>query len=462
MNILPGQPMTRRTMLAGSSAAMVMASTHSFAAPQRLRAAPSTFPIVQDAPDTAVWAYDSRIPGPELRLTQGQRLTRMFENALPQASTIHWHGIRIDNAMDGVPKLTQDAVAPGETFQYDFEVPDAGTYWYHPHNRTWEQMARGLSGPLIVEERDPPEVDHDIPLLIDDWRLEKDGSSVADFGSMRDWSHAGRLGNFVTVNGATEFRKPVRARDRLGLRLINTPNARIYRGGLQGLKGWVVAFDGQPLEQLQPAGEFLLAPAQRMDLIVDVEDGVEEGVIYEIERGNRYVLASFPLEGGRRNVALPTLEPLAPNPVPSAKGYEPDITADLVMSGGAMGQMTHAILKGQKKPIRELVRDGMAWSFNGIAGMAETPLIEARTGQVIRMKIVNDTQWPHAIHLHGHHFQERHSNEVAGPFRDTIYFDRNQTREIMFVADNPGKWMLHCHMLEHAAAGMMAWIDVQA
>jgi len=95
-------------------------------------------------PQTQVWGYNGAVPGPTIRLPQGERMTRRFVNELPLPGTIHWHGIRIDNAMDGVPGLTQDVVAPGETFLYDFVLPDAGTYWYHPHNRSYEQMARGL------------------------------------------------------------------------------------------------------------------------------------------------------------------------------------------------------------------------------------------------------------------------------------------------------------------------------
>ena len=452
-------PVTRRTFLAGTAAACV--ASPALANIPRMRAAPSSIQIVQGEGATNVWAYEGSVPGPELRLRQGQRLSRMFENGLEQPSTIHWHGVRIDNAMDGVPEMTQAAVPPGESFHYDFELPDAGTYWYHPHNRSWEQMARGLSGPLIVEERDPPEVDHDLPLVIDDWRLERDGRMHESFGMMRDWSHAGRLGNFVTMNGEVEFRNPVRVGDRLRLRLINVSNARIYRGGILGLKGWLVALDGQPLQMLTPAGEFQLAPAQRADLIVDVEDGTEEGVVYELERDTRYVLASFPVQGTHRTVALPDLQPLPPNDVPSATGHAVTINAELHMAGGAMGGMTHAMLNGKKTDIRDMVREGMVWAFNGVAGMPTMPLIEARVGSVVSIRITNDTGWPHAIHLHGHHFQEYRADGSYGPFRDTLYFDRNQSREIRFIADNPGKWMLHCHMLEHAVSGMMTWIDVR-
>jgi FtsP/CotA-like multicopper oxidase with cupredoxin domain len=152
-------------------------------------------------PETAVWSYNGAVPGPEIRLRQGDRLRIIVENQLAEQTTVHWHGVRVPNAMDGVPHLTQRPIAPGETFIYEFEVPDAGTYWYHPHERSFEQVGRGLSGPLIVEEREPIQVDRDVTWVLDDWRLLPDAQISDDFGNMMDTAMAGRIGNTVTVNG---------------------------------------------------------------------------------------------------------------------------------------------------------------------------------------------------------------------------------------------------------------------
>ena len=115
-------------------------------------------------PETAVWSYNGAVPGPEIRLRQGERVQITVENQLAEETTVHWHGLRVPNAMDGVPHLTQRPIAPGETFVYEFDAPDAGTYWYHPHQRSYEQVGRGLYGPLIVEEREPIQVDRDADL----------------------------------------------------------------------------------------------------------------------------------------------------------------------------------------------------------------------------------------------------------------------------------------------------------
>ena len=129
-------------------------------------------------PDTAVWAYDGTVPGPELRVRQGDPVRVVVSNKLGEDTTVHWHGIRLPNAMDGVPGLTQPPIRPGESFTYEFTPPDAGTFWYHPHADTLQQLGRGLAGALIVEEREPVAVDRDLLWFIEDWRLD-DGGQIA-------------------------------------------------------------------------------------------------------------------------------------------------------------------------------------------------------------------------------------------------------------------------------------------
>lgn len=385
-----------------------------------------------------------------------------FENALAEPSAVHWHGIRLENAMDGVPHLTQEPVQPGETFRYDFALPDAGTYWYHSHNRSWEQVARGLYGPLIVDEPNPPEVDHEHVLVLDDWRMA-DGAKLADgFGSMRDRSHAGRIGNWVTVNGEGEPSLPARLNDRLRLRLINAANARVFELTATGLAGWIVALDGMPLATPEPLERVVLAPAQRADLIVDVRPGEGEvPTLISHERDGGYALATFPVSGVARSKPLDYNEKfLPPNPAPRPGKLDGALQVELVMQGGAMGRMAEAEFEGQTLGIRDLVRTGNAWAFNGVAGMPSEPLFTAERHRTVAIKLINDTAWPHGIHTHGHHFSEIGTSQR--PLRDTILLNRGETRRIAFTADNPGDWLIHCHMLEHAAAGMTSWFRVLA
>ena len=412
---------------------------------------------------TRIWGFEGRAPGPEIRVAQGARVQKRLINDLPAATSTHWHGIRIANAMDGVAGLTQEAVAPGGQFDYDFAVPDAGTYWYHAHNRSFEQVARGLHGALIVEEPEPIDIDHEEVLILDDWLIDPETAQIADnFGAMHDLSHAGRMGNYITTNGAYNLAKPVRRRDRLRLRLINAANARIFQLALDGLEGWIVAQDGMPVSQPEPVtGTFFLAPAQRVNLIVDVTaDTGGAGHIVQIDRGESYSQVAFEVSGeGARNRRA------APHALPPNAHAMPDLAnaraLDLRMEGGAMGGMRGAMMGGQMSSMRDIAQSGNFWAFNGaVGGMDGAPLAQLSQGETVRLTLINDTAFPHAMHLHGMHFHEMEPDGSLGSLRDTTLLARGDTREIAFVADNPGQWLLHCHMLSHAASGMMAWIDV--
>ena len=472
--------MKRRHFLAGTAALALPMPTLATPAPRILRAAPGTASLGGDFPGTAVWAYGDSTPGPVLRVGQGDRLRVRFKNDLPQPSSVHWHGIRIDNTMDGVSGLTQDPVKPGEDFDYDFVVPDAGTYWYHPHNRSWEQMARGLSGALIVEETEPPEVDRDLVLVVDDWRLGEDGQiDEESFGSMQDWSHGGRRGNWPTVNGTYRPVMAVKRHERLRLRIINTCNATLMPLGLTGMEGKIVAFDGQPLAALQdiPA-RFVRGPGQRVDIIADVID--EATLDFLQGDAEPYPFVSFPVDGEAREIPLGEVQILPRNPLAEDLNMETAVRAKLALLGGAMGgnitarlgghPMTAMMGHGEPRKVsaeplsmRELVDEGFVWSMGGFAGMTADPYVDVKRGETVVIAMPNETAWPHAMHIHGHHFRliEDSKGPVSdAPWRDTILIEPRETAKIAFVADNPGDWMIHCHMLEHQVAGMGTWFRV--
>lgn len=414
-------------------------------------------------PETQLWSFAQTTPGQTLRLPQGQRLSRRLVNDLPEPTSVHWHGIRIVNAMDGVGGLTQAPVAPGESFAYDFVLPDAGTFWYHAHTRSYEQVARGLYGALIVEETDPPETDRDEVLVLDDWRVvPEDGQLDPDFANAHDLSHAGRLGNFVTTNGRYDFTLDVRRHERLRLRLINAANARIFTLGLVGLEGWVMAHDGMPLARPEPVGDTLaLGPGQRADLIVDVvANEAEKAWLVRVDRGEGFAQATFRVNGTAAQARRPAPAPLPPNPRMHVPAIAEARRLRLVMEGGAMGRMDAAILDGRRRSFRDLAQAGQFWAFNGVVGRTESPLAELSLGETARIEIVNDTAFLHAMHLHGMHFREVLPGGALGPLRDTLLVDGGERREIAFVADNPGDWLFHCHMLAHAAAGMTTWLRV--
>jgi len=325
--------LSRRAFLAATTAAAFFPKVSYAQDYQILRAAIGMQHIGPEGfPETEIWGYNGSVAGPTIRVKQGARITQEFVNELPQGSSVHWHGIRIENKMDGVVGLTQDAVPTGESFLYDFAVPDAGTYWYHPHNRTWEQMARGLYGPLIVEEANPPVVDRDEIFLIDDWRLTREGQIDESFGPSMDWSHGGRSGNWITINGRAPTDHPVQHNERLRLRLVNVSNARIYGLSFQGLEGWVVALDGQPLEVPVQADLMILAPAQRADMILDVTAAEGSEGLMAMQNGDDiYPLSKFLVNGEAREARLPQPNPLPANPVPALGDLETAQRVDLLM-----------------------------------------------------------------------------------------------------------------------------------
>ena len=182
--------------------------------------------VGNDYPGTEVWAYNGVEPGPVLRLRQGTPFRAIVANGLMETTTVHWHGIRLPNSMDGVPGLTQKPIKPGERFDYAFTPPDAGTFWYHSHDNGLVQMGRGLAGALIVEEANPPAVDRELLWTIQDWRLTGDAQIAPGFNNRMEAAMDGRVGNTVTINGRVPDTVRVRAGERIRLRLLNAAIAR--------------------------------------------------------------------------------------------------------------------------------------------------------------------------------------------------------------------------------------------
>jgi FtsP/CotA-like multicopper oxidase with cupredoxin domain len=466
---------TRRTFLGSSIGAGTAALGRPLLAAghrdRRLVIAPTRLPLVATAPSgTDVWAYNSIVPGPVLRYRQGEQARITVENRLSEGTTVHWHGVRVPNAMDGVPGLTQEPIAPnGGTFTYEFTLPDAGTYWYHPHERSFEQVERGLAGALIVEEPSPLGVDRDLVWILDDWRLRPDGSLSSDFGAMFDVTHAGRLGNTVTVNGKSPDTWAVRAHERIRLRLINAANARIFALEFRNHRPIVIALDGQPIEPHEPDnGRIVLGPAMRADIILDMtaEPASTHAVIDGFYPRQTYKLLDLvyaPSPAVRDRILEPPT-PLPPNPL-----SEPDILAaerhDIALTGGMMGGPINAMVHGRQMDMREMLQHGAAWAINGTAvmGHAHDPLLTLRKGRSYVLSLRNETAWHHPMHLHGHTFRviARNGKPTARrEWQDTVLLNPRETAEIAFVADNPGHWMFHCHILEHQAGGMMGSIHV--
>ena len=418
-------------------------------------------------PAVAVWAYNGAVPGPAIRVRQGERLRVAVTNRLAEETTVHWHGMRVPNAMDGVPHLTQQPIAPGARFVYEFDCPDAGTFWYHPHQRSFEQVGRGLYGPLIVEEREPIRVDRDLTWVLGDWRLTRAGAISDDFGDAHDIAHDGRVGNTVTINGVVPGALALRAGERIRLRLINAANARLFVLEFAGHHPRIIALDGQPVTPHAPAGgHVVLGPAMRVDIILDArgEPGSRHVVRDTAYKDLEYDLielayAKRPL----RDAPLDTPLALPRNPL-----AEPDMARaqphTIRFQGGMMGDLSGATLRGRPVNMMDMMH-GHAWAVNGIVatGHVHDPILTLRRGRSYVLALHNDTQWHHPMHLHGHSFRviRRNAKPTAHrEWQDTVLMGPEEKVDIAFVADNPGDWMFHCHILEHQVGGMMATIRV--
>jgi FtsP/CotA-like multicopper oxidase with cupredoxin domain len=432
----------------------------------------------RDVPPTPIWGYDGVTPGRALRVRQGEELKVRLVNELDQSTVVHWHGLRLPNAMDGVPFLTQKPIEPGQSFDYRFVAPDAGTFWYHTHFLSSEQLARGLYGILVVEEREPVEVDRDFVVVVDDWRLTDRGAIHPSFGNLHDAAMAGRLGQYITLNSEDTLDIPVRTNERVRLRIVNTANSRIFQLRIAGHQARVMAVDGQPTRpEIAPDGILRLAPGNRVDLFLDatLEPGSKAPIMVDDLRGGELKVGRLVYDSGEplRQAVLPEPKPLPANPLPTTLDIADALRVDVPLDGGGMrmmmmgrsgmggmgGGMGATGFRSQGVPPQQRI-----WALAGISGTGHDgpPLFTVKRGRTVVIDFPNRGPFSHAMHVHGHHFRQfEGGGDGFKPYwLDTVIVDGQRTERIAFVADNPGKWMMHCHMIEHMAFGMAAWFEV--
>ncbi|MGV1955517.1 multicopper oxidase family protein [Agrobacterium sp. 22-214-1] len=439
----------------------------------RIVAAPARARLAGPArPETDVWTYDGVVPGPQVRLRQGEPARLVIENRLDQETTVHWHGIRLPNAMDGVPGLTQPPIKPGESFVYEFKPTDAGTFWYHPHANSLEQLGRGLAGAVIVEERDPVAVDRDLLWLLSDWRLSEGGQIASGFGNRMEAAMSGRVGNTVTLNGTVSAAQPFRAGERVRLRLINASLARIMALRLEGHRPTVIAIDGQPCDPHEPeTGRILLGPAMRVDLLLDLqgEPGRRYDVVDDFYDGLSYRVTQLAYDEAAPIRGHPAAAPLelVRNPLP-----DPDLAGaerhTLTLQGGMMSMAGMSGMNGMMGGGMMGMGSDAVWAINGQsmtgdghAGM--NPSLTFQRGRSVVLELRNQTAWWHPMHLHGHSMKVLSRNGRPVPHRqwqDTVLMAPKDVVEVALVADNPGDWMLHCHVMDHQMSGMMTVLRV--
>jgi FtsP/CotA-like multicopper oxidase with cupredoxin domain len=396
------------------------------------------------APGFTAWTFNGQVPGPTIEAHAGDVLQVRFTNRLPEPTAIHWHGLRLPAPMDGTD-MTQRLVAPGESFTYRFRLPDAGTFWYHPHTNESVQLERGLYGALIVRGDREPVFDHEQVLVFDDVKLDRRGR-LAKFGGFVQW-HDGREGDLRLINGKAEPDLSIAAGQIERWRMINASSARYLRFSLGGVPFRVLAGDVGLLEKPRVATEALLPPGQRIEIAVGPFAG---GEVHAIES-----LAYWRTTVKRRKTErFGTLRVGAPRPSIAAI---PEEMRRIERLAGADATPTRTVTFGVKYSLRR----GMDFVVNGRMHDQDAPV---KVGELQVWDVVNATLMDHPFHLHGFKFQVL---AVDGAPREQVSWEdvvnlppKSTTRIAWLPDDRPGRWMYHCHILEHHAAGMMAHFDV--
>ncbi|MET9698784.1 multicopper oxidase domain-containing protein [Streptomyces sp. NPDC006529] len=439
------------------------------------------------------WAYGDRLPGREVRVTAGGTLALTLANHLPAATSLHWHGLALRNDMDGVPGLTQRDIAPGASFTYRFAVPHPGTYWFHPHSGV--QQDRGLYAPLIVEDpREPLSYDKEWVVVLDDWLDGVDGSTpdavLAELrGGMREGAGHGGHGGHDAGAGAASPTAPAgpsrmlmggggsavlgkdagdvgyphylvngrlpedpsvfaaRPGDRIRLRIVNAGGDTAFRIALGGHELTVTHTDGFPVEHAK-TGSLLLGMGERYDVLVTAGDGVFPlTALAEGKGAAASALALLRTGSG----AAPTA---ATRPAELAG---PPLTADRLRAAGSAALAARA----PDRTVRIKLTGGMAaydWAFDG-EPYAPDRRHPVKAGERVRLEFNNSTTMWHPLHLHGHTFAL--GGQSGGARKDTAAILPGATLTADFDADNPGLWMVHCHNVYHAEAGMMTVLGYQ-
>lgn len=393
---------------------------------------------------TRVWGFNGQIPGPTLEARVGDVLELHLTNNLPEPTTIHWHGLRIPAAMDGTD-MVQNPIQPGDTFIYRFRLPDAGTFWYHPHSNETVQLERGLYGALIVREPNEPTLDAERVLVLDDVKLDRKGQ-IKPLGGLIE-RHDGRQGGTRLVNGKSEPELTVAAGQVERWRIINAASARYVRLSIGGRPFTILGTDGGLIEAPVTVTEVLLTPADRIDIAVGpFNEG--ETIAVEALKYDRMTVTRAKNE----TFATVRVGPPAPS---SAKIPASLRRIEPLLSGPVSA--TREVHLGFKPSLRR----GVDFVVNKEPHHRDQPV---KIGELQVWDVINDTMMDHPFHLHGFFFQVLEVNGEPPAFRsweDTVNIPpKGRVRIVWMPDEREGEWMYHCHILEHHASGMMAHFEV--
>ncbi|WP_043991745.1 multicopper oxidase family protein [Vibrio sp. AND4] len=421
-----------------------------------ITAEPSTAELVPGF-TTDVLAFNGAIPAPTIRCRQGERVTIRFTNKLSEPTTIHWHGLRIPIEMDGVPFLSQPPIMPGETFVYEFTPPDAGTFWYHPHMNSVKQLGMGLVGLIIVEEAEPVQFDEEHEVVLKHWHIDKQGQ-WKNLMVPRLSARMGTPGEWSSVNGVHEPVYTLKQNATTRLRIANVDNTITYPIAIEGAEAWVIAIDGNPVKTPYKLIQHKIGPGMRLDIGLLAPKAGERVYVRQMKGRFPFPLCEFDVV--ESDLATNQKLPLLPlNPVPDLDLENAEQIDYVFEWEGAItptnksGKVMHKFWLMNKRAWEGMSKDNVP-----------APLSTLEFGKTYIFNLKNVTQYHHPIHLHGHTFTvlELDGKRLNEPFHtDTVLLGKNGSAKAAFVADNPGRWMYHCHVIEHMKTGLMGYIEVK-
>nr|WP_199064499.1 multicopper oxidase family protein [Chromobacterium sp. ASV5] len=419
-----------------------------------LIAGEARLPLLPGKPATAFWAYNGQLPGPAIEVFEGEEVRIRFINRLPQATTVHWHGLPIPADQDGNP---HDPVRPGEEREYRFVLPagSAGSYWYHPHphGHTAEQVYMGLAGMFVVKSRQDP-LSH-LPeqwLALSDLKLDAQGRVAANDDADR---MDGREGQFVLVNGAWRPRLVLGEGERQRWRIWNATSARVLKLALPAHDALLVGSDGGLLAAPRPVRELLLAPGERAELVVTGR----------FRAGQPSRLLALPYARGKmmgpeQTETIDLMEVARGAATPAAP--LPEALRDIAPLPAAAVSRRVAFSEDMANPAAMFLINGKTFDMERVDFVG-------KAGEVEEWEIDNQADMDHPFHIHGTQFQvvSRLDGGAwrAEPYlawRDVVNVPPGGKVKLRFRQDLPGLRMFHCHILEHEDAGMMGMLDVRA
>ena len=452
-------------------------------------------------------AYNGLIPGPLLKAAQGAEVTINFTNNTDIDTTLHSHGVRLENKFDGTPALTQEPIRPGGTFTYKLKFPDAGMYWYHPHVREDYAQELGLYGNYLVAPSNDKywsHVDREVPLFLDDILVE-DGT-IPLSKTAADHLLMGRYGNITLVNGDTDYKLSVKKGEVVRFYVTNSANVRPFRFAIADTKMKLVGADGGAYEHDDWSDGVVLAPSERAIIEVlfntpgtfVIQNKTPDKIfpLGNVVVSDQSVSTSYAAEFDTLRTHDETVKSIDPFRSDFAKEPDKRLSLSVAMGGGMMGTSgmgngSHmmpdgSIMGGQMMGtmMGPSSPDGIEWEDHMpmMSSMgASWQIVDQETGKKnmdiswsfhigdkVKIRIFNDPKsmhpMQHPIHFHGQRFLVLARNGVANTnlvWKDTVLVPAGETVDILLDASNPGTWMAHCHIAEHLESGMMFSYRVQ-